>query len=150
MDKENLVITYLFFHFQQKESLVSALLSVNHRGFPLDFRFSSGNQANAIQTALYGQCLENYMIEAVTKELLSNFQLEPDIVFTNYRYPFESELIPFPLICLKKKADSTLSTQILTEEPKFKMEELEENIVFEINEPFTRISKALNLLKDKI
>ena len=60
---------YLQFLFLARETLIAGLLVVDENGFPLDFRFCKAVKPNPLQRTLYGDSLEPYLIESVTKEL---------------------------------------------------------------------------------
>ena len=138
---------YLQFLFLARETLIAGLLVVDENGFPLDFRFCKAVKPNPLQRTLYGDSLEPYLIESVTKELFSELNATPIICFSNYRFPFSNENLPYP-VSLMKMVDEELFVETLNEIPcNMDIKEIEESIQFQIYEPFRRIQQALEMIR---
>ncbi len=138
---------YLQFLFLAHETLIAGLLVVDENGFPLDFRFCKAVKPNPLQRTLYGDSLEPYLIESVTKELFADLNASPLTCFSNYRFPFSSENLPYPA-SLMKMVDDELFVEPLNQIPcSMDLKEIEESIQFQIYEPFKRIEQALNMIR---
>ena len=140
---------YLNFSFFARETLIAGLLVVDEHGFPVDFRFCKAVKPNPLQRTLYGDSLEPYLIESVTKELFSDLTGTPVICFSNYRFPFPSEALPYP-VSLMKMVDEELFLEALNQIPcKMEISEIEEAIDFQLYEPSERVEQALNMIRQE-
>ena len=140
---------YLNFSFFARETLIAGLLVVDENGFPIDFRFCKAVKPNPLQRTLYGDSLEPYLIESVTKELFSDLTGNPAICFSNYRFPFSSEALPYP-VSLMKMVEEELFVEPLNQITcKMQISEIEESIDFQLYEPAERVEQALNMIRQE-
>ena len=141
---------YLYFHFLAQESVIGGCLVVDRDGFPQDFRYSLATHPDALQKALYGQCLQPYLIESMTTSLVSELVCTPTLFLTNYRFSYSPESMPFPIFYLdfsNPEEQKTVSLNEISIEPQ--VENYRDEIRFSTEEPFARLEEALTLLREE-
>lgn len=144
-------LAFLYFDFLPAEGVRAGLLILNRYGYPEDFSYSTAINPTPLQKALYGDLLESYLLQKLALELYSELPENTIAVFTNHPFVLtDTGSIKKPLYHIKTheeeapefipiyqfKAD-TEPAILLAEYP------------FEISEPFSRIEKALKLLKNE-
>lgn len=140
---------YINFSFFARETLIAGLLVVDEHGFPLDFRFCKAVKPNPLQRTLYGDSLEPYLIESVTKELFTDLTGKPLICFSNYRFPFTSETLPYPVSFMKIVEEELFLEPLNQITCKMEIKDIEESIEFQLFEPAKRVEQALNMIRQE-
>ncbi|MBT3784008.1 hypothetical protein HOF92_03460 [bacterium] len=140
---------YLYFLFIAQESVIGGCLIVDRDGFPQDFRYSLATHPEPLQKALYGQCLQPYLIESMTTSLVSELVCTPSLFLTNYRYSYSPESMPFPIFYLDLSDPEQRKTLALNEMPlEPPAANYTDEIKFSSEEPFARLEEALTLLRE--
>lgn len=135
-----------------EDCFYEAYISVDERGYPLDYGYTDKIQVSSIQRHLYGETLRHFISNEVCgTKLIDEVEFKPTIILVNNRYLLELRTkVNIPVLYVDSEHTKKKGIDSFVPHPDFKddldnvkkiIESCTKN--FEIIEPFDRISKAI-------
>ncbi|MCJ8346336.1 hypothetical protein MJH12_12405 [bacterium] len=140
---KDIYIAYLYFRFLPNDRIISGLLVLNDQNYPKDFRYSTSDDINPVQRALYGDKLSSYLIQSSCDSLLDKLEFEPSYIVTNNILDNEILNSVYPFFQAVFNQGET-KLRALNSEAQQIPPSIDDALV--INESFKRIENALKLL----
>jgi len=148
------ILTYFTLWVNKQETeYVFGVLSVNIRGFPIEYRFTKKIVLDEAQKIFYGASLKRYLIlNVLGNKLINSLKESPDfILIEDKEIQLIRELIDIPVILIKPNKKETPS---IHGEPKdvSAFNKIPKTILkLDLYEPFVRLKKAIQYsIKNKI
>lgn len=142
-NEDQKVLTYLTLWTNPDETEhLCGVLSVNFRGFPIEYRFTDKIKIDKTQKIFYGKALKSYLInEAIGSKIIDALEKQPSYILVN-----EEELLQFdkvvekPVLYYDTKSDNFIGKD---EHVKAFKNIPKEILDLDKKEPFERLSKAI-------
>jgi hypothetical protein len=144
-------LAFLYFDFLPAEGVRAGLLILNRYGYPEDFSYSTSINPTPLQKALYGDLLESYLLQKLAIELYAELPENIIAVFTNHPFTLsDTGNIKKPLYHIKiNEEENPEFVPLYQFKADIEPSALLAEYPFELTEPFSRIEKALKLLKNE-
>ena len=103
-------IGYILAQEMSDDVFMGGLLVTDHKGFPMEFRYTDPVIPSKLQRIIYGNALDRYLVvEVISRSLIDSITDKPDLYITNSRLILElSSILGAPLISIQESNESPL------------------------------------------